>query len=136
MSQRATEEELSEDRWPHCWPSSPARIGAHMRDWRWSGSKIGQQVQTDDRPFYGVSGNTKDGRTPYGSRLRPARRIISHTGFEASRLSAARLAIQEPYWKLVAHNETRTLLELSWPEDYALRPLPPNVNGSGRVQNV
>jgi hypothetical protein len=38
--------------------------------------------------------------------------------------------------ELVAHNKTRTLLELRRPEDYALQAVPPNVNGSGRVQNA
>jgi len=85
------------------------------------GLEIGQQVQTDDQSFYGVSGTPRTGG-----------RRMDHVCEGSSRtLDSKRHGYPPRVWPLRSRigtrctQWTRTLLELSRPEDYALQPLPP-----------
>ena len=121
-SQRATEREISKDQWTtflaeFTYENRGARARLEV-----IGPEVGHQVQRDDRSFNGISTNTKDGedavwitfvfgredRLTYGIRNVAAIRV--HTPVIQSGTAL----------EVVAHDKTRTLLELSRPEDFAL----------------
>jgi hypothetical protein len=97
--------------------------GAHAR-LEVLGPDVGYQVETDDRPFDGVSADVKDGAhavwITFGSTTK------DHITHGIPNVAAIRL--RPPAGKLGAALEveardgTRTLLELSYPEEYALPP--------------
>jgi hypothetical protein len=97
--------------------------GAHAR-LEVLGGDVGYQVETEDRPFDGISadykdgehavwilfGTTAEGHFTHGVQNVTAIRVRMPTG-----LAGAALEIQ-------ARDGTETLLQLSLPEDYALPP--------------
>jgi hypothetical protein len=97
--------------------------GAHAR-LEVLGADIGDQVQTDDRPFDGISADTKDNEDTvwitFGSTAG------DHLTHGIHKVSAIRL--REPggqsqtALEVVAQDGTITLLDLSPPEAYALPP--------------
>jgi hypothetical protein len=97
--------------------------GAHAR-LEVLGPDVGYQVETDDRPFDGIGTDVKDGEDAvwitFGSTLE------DHLTHGIQNVSAIRVRPPTgragPAVLIEAQDGTKTLLELSRPEDYALPP--------------
>ena len=95
------------------------------------GEGVGRQVATEDRPFDGISADTKDGeKTVWISFGSTPTDNFTHGvhGVTAIRVRPATIG-SGPAVEVEARDGTTTLLILSLPEDYAL---PPASSGENR----
>src|SRR5262249_1309611 len=105
--------------------------GAHAR-LEVIGTDVGYQVETDDRPFDGISADIKDDEhavwITFGSTT------ADHLTHGIQNVTAIRvrppLGQSGAALEVVAQDGTRTVLELSRPEAYALPPGPAQHRGS------
>ena len=123
-AQQSTTQEIKSDQWIAFFAKfTRENRGAHAR-LEVLGTDVGYQVETEDRPFDGISTDVKDGEhavwisfgsTPddhlaHGIQNVAAIRVVPPIGESG--------AVVE----VVAKNGTRTVLELTRPEAYALPP--------------
>ncbi len=122
--------ELQPDRWAAFLAQfTEENRGAHARV-EVLGPDVGDQVETEDRPFDGVSADTKSGERnvwiTFGSTLEDhlAHGVHDVTMIRVLPADGKKGAVME----IEAKDGTRTILELSWPRRLQLPP------GEGRRQ--
>jgi len=124
QSQSAQTQEIGKDQWSAFLAEfTRENRGAHARI-EVLGTDIGDQVQTDDRPFDGISADTKDNEDTvwiaFGS---SAGGHLTHGIHKVSTIRLREASGQsQTALELVAEDGTITILELSRPEAYALPP--------------
>ena len=124
QSQSAQAKEIGKDQWSVFLAEfTRENRGAHARI-EVLGTDIGDQVQTDDRPFDGISADTKDNEDTvwitFGS---TAGDHLTHGIHKVSAIRLRQASGQsQTALEVVAQDGTITLLELSGPEAYALPP--------------
>jgi Family of unknown function (DUF5335) len=124
QSQSAQTQDIAKDQWTTFLAEfTRENRGTHARV-EVLGPDIGDQVQTDDRPFDGISADTKDGEDAvwitFGSTTQDH---LTHGVQNVKAIRVRQAAGQSgTALQIVTEDGTTTLLELSQPEAYTLPP--------------
>jgi hypothetical protein len=98
--------------------------GAHAR-LEVIGNEVGARVITEDRPFDGISADSKDGERTVWIMFGPTPEThLTHGVQDASAIWVLDTPEHQPRAALEVESRDgiRTVLELTWPEEYALPP--------------
>jgi hypothetical protein len=120
--QSGATQDIDQDRWSMFLAEfTRENRGAHAR-LEVMGPDVGYQVQTEDRPFDGVSADTKDGECAVWISFGSTRQDHLTHGIQNVRAIRVRSPAGESgaAVEIIAQDGTTTLLELSRPEAYAI----------------
>lgn len=120
--QSGVTQDIDKDRWSTFFAEfTRENRGAHAR-LEVLGPDVGYQVQTEDRPFDGVSADTKDGECAVWITFGSTKEDHLTHGIQNVR----RVRVRQPAGEsgaaleVMAQDQTTTVLELSRPEAYAI----------------
>jgi hypothetical protein len=127
ISARPDFQKISQDRWIQFLDDfTRENRGAHARvEIIGANAEVGYQVETENRPFDGVSADIKDGESAvwitFGSTTEDhiTRGVHQATAIHVSPATDSRGAMLE----VEAADGSRTILELTLPDAYALQPV-------------